>query len=328
MKKFIVNVACFFVIVVVIDIIAGVVFPFLVANAKGGDNKRNNYICLETNEDILIFGSSRAIHHYHPGLISDSTGMTCYNCGQDGNGVILNYGRLLMINKRYAPKMIIYDVQNTFDLTAGEDNHKYLAWLKAYYDHEGIEDIFASVDSTEKYKMMSNLYRYNSKCVQIVSDCIHPMQSLGIKGYRPLAGKMDTMKIVRKASKSVSVPKWDDMKIAYIHKFIDATKDSKLVFVISPIWYGMDESQYEIIRTICREKNIPFYDFANNPKYVHHNEYFRDGSHMNSIGAEEFTKDLMRMMKKDKLLPCAEVQAALYSQSSSASSQCAQIISK
>ena len=28
MKKFIVNVACFFVIVVVIDIIAGVVFPF------------------------------------------------------------------------------------------------------------------------------------------------------------------------------------------------------------------------------------------------------------------------------------------------------------
>ena len=291
MKKFIVKVACLFIIVIAIDYSAGVVFPYLVAHAKGGDNKRNNYICLETNEDILIFGSSRAIHHYHPTIISDSTGMTCYNCGQNGNGVILNFGRLLMIEKRYSPKMIIYDISNTFDLTAGEDNRKYLAWLKAYYDHEGISNVFASVDSIEIYKMMSNLYRYNSKCVQIVSDYIHPMQPLGINGFRPLNAKMDTMKINRKVSKSESLPQWDDLKISYIYKFIEMSKGSKLVFVMSPIWYGMDESQYEIIKTICRDNKIPFYDFSNNPKYVHHNEYFKDGSHMNSVGAEEFTKD-------------------------------------
>lgn len=302
MKKFIIKVACFFAMIALIDCIAGIVFPYLVSNPKGGDNGRNNYICLKTNEDILIFGSSRAIHHYHPSIISDSTGMTCYNCGQDGNGIILNYGRLLMIDKRYKPKMIIYDVQNIFDLTAGEDNHKYLAWLKAYYDHEGIDSIFDSVDSTERYKMMSNLYRYNSKCVQIVSDCIHPMQSLGINGYRPLTAKMDTMKIIRKASSSISVPQWDSLKINYLNKFIDKTKDTKLIFVISPIWYGMDESQYKIIKTICQERGIPFYDFANNPKYVHRNEYFKDGGHMNNVGAEEFTRDLMKMMKKDKLV--------------------------
>lgn len=302
MKKFILKVACFFAIVVAIDIIAGMVFPYLVANAKGGDNGRNNYICLETNEDILIFGSSRAIHHYHPTIISDSTSMTCYNCGQDGNGVILNYGRLLMIENRYKPKMIIYDIQNLFDLTAGEDNHKYLAWLKAYYDHEGVEDVFVSVDSVEKYKMMSNLYRYNSKCVQILSDYIHPLQSLGINGYRPLNGKMDNMKINKNLNKDRVSPEWDSLKIDYIKRFIELSKDSKLVFVFSPLWYGMDESQYAIIKTICRENNIPFYDYANNPKYVHHNEYFKDGSHMNSIGAEEFTKDLMEQMKNDKLI--------------------------
>lgn len=302
MKKFILKVACFFAIVVAIDIIAGVAFPYLVANAKGGDNGRNNYICLKTNEDILIFGSSRAIHHYHPTIISDSTGMTCYNCGQDGNGVILNYGRLLMIENRYKPKMIIYDIQNTFDLTAGEDNHKYLAWLKAYYDHDGVEDVFVSVDSVERYKMMSNLYRYNSKCVQILSDYIHPMQSLGINGYRPLTRKMDNMKVKKNANKDKVSPEWDNLKIDYIKRFIDLTKGSKLVFVFSPIWYGMDESQYSIIKAICKEKNIPFYDYANNPKYVHNNKYFKDGFHMNNIGAEEFTKDLMEQMRRDKLI--------------------------
>ena len=134
---------------IVIDCVIGTMFSTLLAKAKGGNNARNNYINDYTTQDILIFGSSRAIHHYHPTIISDSTDMTCYNCGQDGNGVILNYGRLLMIGKRYKPKMIIYDVQNTFDLTAGEDNHKYLAWLKAYYDHEGVDNIFDSVDSTK-----------------------------------------------------------------------------------------------------------------------------------------------------------------------------------
>ena len=302
MKKFIFKIACFFVIIIAIDLISGIVFPYLVANAKGGDNGRNNYIGLKTNEDILIFGSSRAIHHYHPSIISGSTGMTCYNCGQNGNGVILNYGRLLMIEKRYKPKMIIYDIQNTFDLTAGEDNHKYLGWLKAYYDQEGVEDVFLSVDSVERYKMMSHMYRYNSKCVQIVSDYIHPLQSLGIKGFRPLEGKMDNMKINKKANNEIVSPEWDKLKINYIKRFIELSKDSKLVFVISPIWYGMDESQYAIIKTICRENKIPFYDFANSPKYVHHNEYFKDGSHMNSVGAEEFTKDLMKLMRKDKLI--------------------------
>ena len=57
MNKFIFKIACFFAIIIAIDLISGIVFPYLVANAKGGDNGRNNYIDLKTNEDILIFGS-------------------------------------------------------------------------------------------------------------------------------------------------------------------------------------------------------------------------------------------------------------------------------
>ena len=110
------------------------------------------------------------------------------------------------------------------------------------------------------------------------------------------------MKVKKNANKDKVSPEWDNLKIDYIKRFIDLTKDSKLVFVFSPIRYGMDESQYSIIKSICKEKNIPFYHYANNPKYVHHNEYFKDGSHMNNVGAEEFTKDLMKMMKKDKLI--------------------------
>lgn len=155
MKRFFVKIIIFGVLVLAIDMAVGLIFPMLVSNAKGGDNKRNNYICNDTKEDILVFGSSRAIHHYNPEMISDSTGMTCYNCGQDGNGIILNHARLKIITERYAPKYIIYDVTPGFDLLAGDDNHKYLGMLRAYYDRNGIPGIFESVDQTEKYKMQS-----------------------------------------------------------------------------------------------------------------------------------------------------------------------------
>ena len=135
-----------------------------------------------------------------------------------------------------------------------------------------------------------------------MSDYIHPLQSLGINGYRPLNGKMDNMKINKDANMDRVSPEWDSLKIDYIKRFIELSKDSKLIFVFSPLWYGMDENQYSIIKTICKENRIPFYDYANNPKYVHNNEYFKDGSHMNNIGTEEFTKDLMEDMRRDKVI--------------------------
>lgn len=276
---------------------AGLLFPFLVSNAKGGDNWRNNYICNDIKEDVLIFGSSRAIHHYNPNIICDSLNMSCYNCGQDGNGIILNYARYNLILQRYTPKLIIYDIQSSFDLISGDDNHKYLKWLKAYYDKDGIPQIFESVDKTEKFKMMSNLYRYNSSFIQIVSDCIHPQQSSGEKGFRPLLGEMDSMKISKKTDFNTNV-KYDSLKLKYINKFINANKNVMVVFVISPTWNGLDSSQYYPIKKICEENGLLFINFANDQKYMYNYKYFKDGAHLNSVGADEFTKDLMSILKE------------------------------
>ncbi|MDE7457029.1 MAG: DUF1574 domain-containing protein [Prevotella sp.] len=299
MKKFILKVSVFFLVVLVFDILSGKAFSYLADHAKGGDNMRNNYICNGTNEDILVFGSSRAIHHYNPIIISDSLGMSCYNCGQDGNGAILNYGRYQLICQRYHPKILIYDVIPEFDLLTGENNHKYLGHLRPYYDRKGIDKVFESVDDTEKYKMMSQMYRYNSRFVQVISDYIQPLQSKGIKGFRPLHAEMDTMKI-SKRNKDEKEPKpiYDPLKIEYINKMVNESKDTKVVFVVSPCWDGMDTTSLAPVKTICQQQAIPFIDYSNNPKYFHHNEYFKDGTHLNARGADEFTRDIIQELKK------------------------------
>ena len=132
MKKHLIKILLFLLIIVAIDVLTGLVCSRLTAMARGGDTARNEYICNGTSEDILVMGSSRAIHHYNPAVIDTVTGMSCYNCGQDGNGVILNYGRLHMILQRYRPRVIIYDVMPEYDLLAGDDNRKYLGWLRPY----------------------------------------------------------------------------------------------------------------------------------------------------------------------------------------------------
>ena len=197
MKRFLLKVSIFFALIFIIDRVFGSVLSYMSEKTRGGYTEHFRYITNKTNEDVLIFGSSRAVHHYNPEIITDSLGLSCYNCGQDGNGIILFYGWWKIISERYHPKYIIYDITNGYDLLVGEDNHKYLGWLKESYDNEEVKKIFADIDSTERYKMMSMLYRYNSKWHQIMADYLHPVYEFKDKGYLPLKGNIDKMRISR-----------------------------------------------------------------------------------------------------------------------------------
>jgi len=303
MKKFLLfllKVGLFFLALIIVDKALGMAFAYMGKHSKGGYVGHHVYVTDKTNEDILIFGSSRAIHHYNPQIITDSLGMTCYNCGQDGNGIVLFYGVWQMIKERYQPKMIIYDISSTFDLYEVESNQKYLGWLRADYDRQAIKDLFLEIDPTEKYKMTSMLYRYNSKFMQNLTDYIHPIFSIEGNGYLPLEGEMDTMKVRKKEGVHI-IPSLDSIKIGFLNKFIDDVKWSKICFVASPSWYGMDEETLKPIIDICHKKHIPFIDFSNNLKYIHNNKYFSDGSHLNAVGADEFTKDLINKLKGVKI---------------------------
>lgn len=294
MRKHLVKILLFLVIVALLDVVTGLVFSRLTHVARGGDTARNEYICNGTHEDILIFGSSRAIHHYNPDIITDSTGLSCYNCGQDGNGAILNYGRFHLICQRYRPKMVIYDVMPLYDYLQGEDNSKYLGWLRPYYDRDGIADIFKAVDPMEQYKMMSQMYRYNSRFVQILSDCLRSGQADDRNGFMPLEGELDTLKIKPEEYQSQEL---DLIKVTYLQRMLDESDETGFVMVVSPYWYGMDAHLLEPVKKLCEERGITLLDFSNDAKYLHNDNYFIDGAHLNARGADEFTRDLVSMLK-------------------------------
>lgn len=289
MKRFFLKLFVFGILVFIIDITSGIILSYLQNRAIGGDTGRNNYICNKTDENILIFGSSRASHHYISTIIEDSLNMSCYNCGQDGNGIILMYGRYKMIIERYKPNIIIYDIIYDFDLKKG-DNQKYISWLKPYYSRNGIDSIFWNVNYSERFKMVSNMYKYNSQFTQIISDNIFPQQS-DIKGFRPLYGSMNYEPQNNEIKNSIE---YDKLKLYYLEKFIKECKNTtQLIFIISPFYFDLDLSDYQAIIDLCNKYDIPFVSYLNDKDFIGKKDLFKDSSHLNYLGAKYYTKKII-----------------------------------
>ena len=293
MKRFIGYVFLFFIAVFCIDRLAGICFDYLNSHAKGGDTANQYYICKQSDEDILIFGSSRANHHYVPFIIEDSLGMSCYNCGTDGNGILLHYGRYKLITERYTPKLIVYDLVDAFDIRRN-DNLKYLEQLKQYYKDADLIELFDDVSATEHYKLPSKLYQYNTKFIQMIGDNIKPQQQV-MQGYKPIYG---TMNYEPNAMQSVDV-EVDSLKLKYIEKLIIDTqqKGIRLVFMISPFYKASSSDSYDSVKKLAKKYDVSFYDFYADEEMSHDKSLFSDPSHLNDRGARFFTEKVAVILK-------------------------------
>lgn len=294
MKKYLVKILLFFIAVAVVDILFGYACQYMNDHSKGGGIKSRYYVCKESNEDVLVFGSSRAKHHYVPDIIEDSLNMTCYNAGEDGNGIILSYGFLKMITRRYSPKLIIYDVSG-FDIYE-DDNMKYLDLMKPYYHEPGIDSIFWAVNPKSRIMMVSNLYRYNTTCLRVLGSFIHPMNNYP-KGYSPLTKTMDYEPVV-KDKKNVDV---DDLKIHYFEEFIQLSKSKgiNLICCVSPSYKEPKDSEhYKPIELLCARQGVPFLNYAASPDISSEKQFFKDRTHMNDRGARFYSSMLMVIIEE------------------------------
>lgn len=295
MKQFVIKLLLFIICIVAVDRAFGAMLAYMADHARGGYLAHQNYIVNKSVDDILVFGSSRAIHHYDTPFMRDSLGLKCYNCGQDGEGIILFYGWWQFIKKRHRPDLIIYEINPDYDTGVG-DNTKHLGWLKGLYADPDIQREFDEVDPLEKYKMLSMMYRYNSRFHQIVIDYFRPVHNIDL-GFLPVDEALDPLRVrdVDEVTASVpdSVGPLDSLKLKYLSEIINDVGPEHFVFVYSPTWYGIHYPSLDAVSEFAREHGVRFIDFSTSPKFSRHNEYFYDGYHMNAHGAREFTRDLM-----------------------------------
>lgn len=73
-----------------------------------------------------------------------------------------------------------------------------------------------------------------------------------------------------------------------------STQKIGLIFVYSPSYKPSNPIGEDVINHLGTSAGIKWYNFGVNSKYNWNNQLFKDASHLNILGADEFTKDLMK----------------------------------
>lgn len=267
---------------------------------KSGGYFRTTFSIDSTSADILIFGSSRANHSYVPEIFEDSLLLSFYNTGKDGNDILYNYAVFKAITKRYNPRIVLFDIRPE-NLAFNAFEYDRLSALLPYYDdHPEITDIVNLRSPFEKIKLISSIYPFNSMIFRIAMGNLefNKKREQDNKGYMPIFRIMEFEEIDTLKS---DVSMTDKNKVEALKNIaaICQQKDIDLIFVYSPIWYIIPQSQYDnLISEICSQYKANWLNLSNDTTYLRNSKYFSDKSHLNDDGARAFSAMVAGKIKK------------------------------
>ncbi len=300
-KRFLVNLLVFCGLLFAFDKGLGFILKQLYFKQVAGENYRATYSIDSTKADLLIFGSSRASHHYVPEVLEANLHMSTYNTGRDGNYLLYNYAVIKAVTQRYSPKMIILDV-NPIALFYRKDDYDRLSTLLPYYDsHPEIRNIVNRRSKYERFKLYSALYPYNSLSLSVLVGNLEISKKFYVsdKGYLPFYAKMNSISTstvkMKDNPEEIYSDSIDTFKIAALKDIAEICLKKKipLVFVFSPVYTkSNNELANSKLNTILKAYNVRYIDYSEDSTFVNHPQYFQDESHMNDDGARIFSKKL------------------------------------
>ncbi len=304
MKQFIRDVVIGLVILFCLDFVIGKTLRHFYFTEDSGIDYRTTYALNETEADVLIFGSSRAKNHYNPRIIEDSLNVTAYNTGRDGEFIFYQTAILRSVLKRYKPKMLILDFAGTFRYEQ-EDYDRISVLLPYYETHPELKDIILLKSPFERYKLLSNIYPYNSMLTTMAAGNMEFNKrrnaNIDYHGYIP------NHLIHQKKLDSIRTPSnydIDENKMSLFQEFLTLSKQYEIPMVVicSPEYYLYNRDySIETCKRICDEYGIPFVDFTKDSEFLKHHEFFEDQRHLNEVGADLFTKRVLGLIRKQYL---------------------------
>ncbi len=281
-------------LVLIIDRGVGMILSHYYFHQHRGEESKITFIIDSTVADVVIFGSSRADHHYVPEIFENRLHYSCFNAGADGNYLLYSYALFNTIVKRYSPKLIIFDIR-PYELGNIASEYDRLSILLPYYQkYPEIRHVIELRGPFEKFKHISYIYSYNSLIFQILKGNLGSGKSEGpeLKGYTPLNKTMVPEKIGTWDICDIPV---DNNKVNLVKDIISTCKKKniELIFVHSPIWITMQKSNcHNILADICSENGIRYIDMSNDSTFINRPDYFEDISHLNDKGARIFSNML------------------------------------
>lgn len=315
MRKFSINL---FIFIIPFILFCYVVDLFLCGMKKSGTHAEGEYPVWnaiydgKVNSDVLIYGSSRALAHIDPFIVSDSLHKSAYNVGIDGHNFWLQYFRHQLILKHNTkPKLIIHSL-DMFTLEKRKDLYNPDQFLPYMLFNEQM----AHAISGYKGYSFSDYYipalRFFGKTDAIFTAIKNMFSSyengseVRQRGYigRDRLWNNDLVK-AKKALGSYYV-KPDSSSVALFEQYLKECKANniRVILVYSPEYIegqNFVSNRNEIMSLylgFSKKYDIPYYDYSNDTMSFQ-TKYFYNSSHLNLNGSKLFTKKLLNDLKSN-----------------------------
>jgi hypothetical protein len=278
--------------------------------------KLNEIINDSSYYDVLCVGSSRALAHFNPQLIEKELSLTAFNAGLNG-ACIVDFNLLLKayLIHHAPPKVLVMHID---DFTLESDHLRELPRYFPYIENPVIYNSLKPYNETVGYihriPFLRIMYYYDLlKWVSIKSWLgIAPRNEYKlINGYRENNSQWNAHfeeGLNNRIEKIKALYPKTDVEVAGIKlliELLDICKSHhiKIVFSSSPILYGNLDKLYKNTE-LQIEKYSKGYDVSY--LWMHDEDwpreiYFYDYLHMNSSGADRYSKTLAEFIKSSTL---------------------------
>lgn len=316
MKKFIVRITAFLLLLVFfiscLDVFLSKYIKKSNSYAIGEYPTWNAIFDGKVDSDIVIYGNSRAWQHFDSSMIEESLKCSTFNLGINGHPFLLQYLRhKLLLKHNPKPKLIIQSVDDTGTFFRRDDLHNPDQMLPYMLWNEEIHDATISMKGYSSYDYYLPLTRYSGKLDAIKASFkmfLHPKSNkiIRIKGFQGVNESWGNKSNINNTNALI-----DNSIVILFDKYLSECRKKNIlvVLVYSPEYIERQKRitnrsvVVNLYKQFSLKYNIPFIDFSDS-EISHKQNFFYDGFHMNKVGAEIFTKELIQKLKEDKRIKC------------------------
>lgn len=306
-RIFIIKVVSFITILIAIDYS----FGFIMSQANQHSVDRNpehywiktSYIIEKGNWSSIILGSSDAMVALIPTEIEKEIGIKTFNCGMDGCHFLYQNAILNTLLDNYKPELVMWGLDPLDFIDSVDTGEYYRAKNLSPYYHKGYKWIDEYINSEGKKvqcQKVSNMFCYNSK----VLNFIIPGFTKGpqnILGYAPMPSEGYITPSIGKEDNTIN-NKGNKEKLKKLAEVLRRCKQLNVnivIIVLPKLTHKSIAYNGSVIRLsdMAKEYGFPMINYSSHKVFMSHPEFFKDNDHLNSNGAELFTKMLSDSIK-------------------------------
>ena len=272
------------------DQLVGFYLEHVFSKQKKGEYHEINYALKNLDEDVVIFGSSRAVRHYDPVVIADSLKLSTFNVGKLGNTLLYSNAVFEQILSFHKPKMVILDISPVeFATTERERGQKGMVNALLKFDYLPVIESKIQVVSPKEL-ILSKLfrtYKFNSALYTLLVNDSGKSDLEESKGFEARKGVKVSQHLVQEDNMDYVE---DPLMVNTFRNFLEKARQNNIQVhvVISPTTLKQTNTSVAKIKSITRSYGFDFIDASFRPDFREVSFYY-DSTHLNETGARKFS---------------------------------------